>query len=176
LIRHIRTLGDAASTDQSDAQSADEYAKQVRDAANRGNPLPTPRVELTLELRNTGDKEIKILVGGDGSDVMLDLQGPGAVSLRPDTPTTLEYRASDIVAIAPGKSHLLTLSNLSFGYRGTSDLAYWTRPGDYTLVATYHTAVSPTPKGAQKAPSFLPDFGHVAATSAPIKLKVIEKK
>jgi hypothetical protein len=32
------------------------------------------------------------------------------------------------------------------------------------------------PKGAQKAPSFLPDFGHVAATSAPIKLKVIEKK
>jgi len=157
-------------------KSAEGYAKQVRDAAKRGNPLPTPRVELTLELRNTGDKEIKILVGGDGSEVMLDLQGPGAVSVRPNTFTTLEYRASDIVAIAPGKTHVLTLSNLSFGNRGTSDLAYWTKPGDYTLTATYHTAVSPMPKGAQKAPSFLPDFGHVAATSAPIKLKVIEKK
>jgi hypothetical protein len=44
------------------------------------------------------------------------------------------------------------------------------------MTATYHTAVSPMPKGAQKAPSFLPDFGHVAATSIPIKLKVIEKK
>jgi RNA polymerase sigma factor (sigma-70 family) len=157
-------------------KSAEEYAQQVRDAAKRGAPLPTPRVELTLELRNTGDKEIKILVGGDGSDVMLDLQGPGAVSVQLLTPSTLEYRASDIVAIAPGKSHVLPLSNLSFGHRVTSDLAYWTKPGDYTLTATYHTAISPTPKGAQKAPSFLPDFGHVAATSAPIKLKVIEKK
>jgi len=157
-------------------QSAEEYAKQVRDAAKGGDPLPTPRVQLTLELRNTGDKEIKILVGGDGSDVMLDLRGPGAVSVRPNIPTTLIYLHSDIVAIGPGKSHVLTLSNLSFGHRGTGDLAYWTKPGDYTLTATYHTAVSPMPKGAQKAPSFLPDFGHVAATSVPIKLKVIEKK
>src|SRR5262249_45105316 len=144
--------------------------------ARRGLPLPTPRVEVTLELRNTGDKEIKVLVGGDGSEVMLDLQGPGAVRVRPNTFSTTEYRASDVVALAPGKSHVLTVSNLSFGHRGTSDLAYWTRPGDYTLTATYHTAVSPRPKGAREAPSFLPDFGHVAATSAPIKLKVVDKK
>jgi RNA polymerase sigma factor (sigma-70 family) len=157
-------------------RSAEEYAKQVRDAAEGGNPLPTPGVELTLELRNTGAKEIKILVGGDGSSVMLDLQGPGAVRVSPNIPVTLIYLHSDIVAIAPGKSHVLTLSNLSFGHRGMGDLAYWTRPGDYTLTATYHTALSPTPRGAQKAPDFYPNFGHVAATSAPIKLKVIEKQ
>jgi hypothetical protein len=157
-------------------KSAEEYAKQVRDAAERGDPLPAPRVELTLELRNTGDKEIKILVGGDGSNVMLDLRGPGAVRVRPNIPFTLIYRPSDVVAIAPGKSHVLTLTNLSFGFRGSSDLAYWTKPGDYTLTATYHTMVSPMPKGAKEAPSFHPGFGRVAATSAPIKLKVIEKK
>src|SRR5262249_16454735 len=157
-------------------QSAEEYATQVRDAAKRGAPLPTPRLELALELRNTGEKEIKILVGGDGSYVMLELQGPGAVSVRPFIASTFDYRASDVVAIAPGKSHVLTVSTLSFGHRGTTDTAYWTKPRDYTLTATYHTMVSPMPKGAQKAPDFLPDFGHVAATSAPIKLKVIERK
>jgi RNA polymerase sigma factor (sigma-70 family) len=157
-------------------QSAEEYAKQVSDAAERGKPLPTPRVELTLELRNTGAKEIKILVGGDRSYVMLDLQGPGAVRVRPNIPSTLELRPSDVVALAPGKSQVLTLSNLSFGHRGSSDLAYWTKPGDYTLTGTYHTAVSPMPKGAQEVLGFLPDFGYVAATSAPINLKVIEKK
>jgi RNA polymerase sigma factor (sigma-70 family) len=157
-------------------QSAEEYAKQARDAAERGEPLSTPRVELTLELRNTGAKVIKILVGGDGSDVMLDLRGPGAVSVRPNIPMTLIYLNPDVVAIAPGKSHVLPLSNFSFGRRGSSDLAYWTKPGEYTLTATYHTMVSPMPKGAKEAPSFHPGFGHVAATSAPIKLKVIEKK
>jgi RNA polymerase sigma factor (sigma-70 family) len=158
------------------SKSAEEYAKQVSDAAERGEPLPTPRVELTLELRNTGDKEIKILVGGDGSHAMLDLRGPGAVSVRPNIPMTLIYLQPDVVAISPGKSHVLKLSNLSFGRRGSSDLAYWTKPGDYTLTATYHTMVSPMPKGVKETPSFHPGFGHVAATSAPIKLKVIEKK
>jgi RNA polymerase sigma factor (sigma-70 family) len=157
-------------------KSAGEYASQVRDAARRGDPLPAPRVELKLELRNTGRKEIKILVGGDGSYVMLDLQGPGAVHVQPNIPTTLIYLHSDVVAIAPGKKHVLTVSSLSYGHRGSSDLAYWTRPGDYTLKATYHTMVSPRPEGSVKAPDFLPDFGHVAATSAPIRLKVIEKK
>ena len=89
---------------------------------------------------------------------------------------TADYRASDVVAIAPGKSHVLTLSNLSFGFRGPSHLAYWTKAGEYTLTATYHTMVSPMPQGALKAPSFLPDFGHVSATSATIKLKVIDKQ
>ena len=107
---------------------------------------------------------------------MLDLQGPGAVRVKPFLASTFEYRASDVVTIAPGKSHVLMLSDLSFGHRGTSDAAYWTKPGDYTLTATYHTMVSPMPQGALKAPSFLPDFGHVSATSATIKLKVIDKQ
>jgi RNA polymerase sigma factor (sigma-70 family) len=157
-------------------QSAEQYAKKARDAAEAGNPLPTPRVQLTLELRNTGDKEVKILVGGDGSRVMLDLQGPGAVSVRPNIPTTAIYLRPDVVAIAPGKSHVLTLPNLSFGQRGSGDMAYWTRPGGYTLTATFHTMISPLPKGTKEAPSMHPGFGRVAATSAPIRLTVIEKK
>jgi hypothetical protein len=156
-------------------QSAEEYARQVRDAAQAGDPLPVPLVELTLEVRNTGNKEIKILVGGDGASVMLDLKGPGAVHVQPNIPRTLEYRMSKAVAVAPGKSYVLTLTSLSFGNRGDSDLAYWTKPGDYTLTATYGTMISPLPEGAKEVPSFHPGFGHVAATSAPIKLRVIEK-
>jgi RNA polymerase sigma factor (sigma-70 family) len=156
--------------------SAEDYAKKVRGAAADGNPLPTPRVDLALELKNTGDKEIKILVGGDGGRVMLDLQGEGAVSIKLNGAATAIYLNPDVVAIAPGKSHVLKLSNLSFGQRGLSDLAYWTKPGAYTLTATYHTMIWPLPKGVEEAPSFHPGFARVAATSAPIKLKVIEKK
>jgi hypothetical protein len=129
-----------------------------------------------LELRNTGKKEIQNLVGGDGASVILDLKGPGAVHVQWNIPRTLEYRMSKAVALAPGKSHVLTLTSLSFGNRGDSDLAYWTKAGEYTLTATYDTMISPLPEGAKEAPSFNPGFGHVAATSAPIKLRVIEKE
>jgi hypothetical protein len=175
LEAHLVAKQDTYTLDRG-GKSPDEYARQVRAAANRGEPLPTPRVELTLVLRNTGDKEIKILVGGDGPDVMLDLQGPGAVRVQPNRERPADFRPPSVVAIAPGKSHVLSLSNFSFGDRGSSDLAYWTKPGDYRLTATYRTSVSPMPKGAQKDPYFSPDFGHVAATSAPIKLTVIEKQ
>jgi hypothetical protein len=51
--------------------------------------------------------------------------------------------------------------------------SYWTEPGDYTLVATYKTAVSPVPEGAKDNGK---GFGPVTIISAPVKLKVVDPR
>jgi RNA polymerase sigma factor (sigma-70 family) len=155
-------------------QTAEAYAAAIHKAAKAGFAVPAPEVDLVLELRNTGREEIKVLIGGDAAELVLDLKGPGAVSVRPNIPTTLEFRGPQEVAIAPGKSQEVPVAALAYGNR-LSTLAYWTRPGEYTLTATYLTAVSPAPKGARTWNLF-PGFGEVSATSAPVKLEVVEKK
>lgn len=154
-------------------KTAEEYAKHVEEAAKSGRVVPAPMVDLVLELRNTGDKEIKIWVGGDATKLLLDLNGPGVVRAVPRLAFTLEFRGPTEVTLAPGKTHSLPIARLSFGHRNASNLAYWTRAGDYTLSATYQTAVSPAPEKSQKVDA---GFGRVAVTSSSVKLKVKDKE
>jgi hypothetical protein len=51
--------------------------------------------------------------------------------------------------------------------------SYWTEPGEYKLIATYQTAVSPAPKGAKES-HWDKGFGLVTVTSSTLKLKVVE--
>jgi RNA polymerase sigma factor (sigma-70 family) len=155
--------------------SEEEYAKRIKEGAKAGRPLPPPAVELVLELRNTGMKEIDILTGGDATVLVLDLKGPGAVSVTPNLLATLEFRMPKKINLAPGKSLDLPIKSLSHGLRGVGHMAYWTKPGQYTLTATYDTAIAPAPKDAKEAPGFA-GFGRISATSAPVTLTVVEKK
>jgi hypothetical protein len=166
-----------------DGQSAAEY----REAAKK-NP-PQVGVDLVLEIKNTSDKEIKIWAvddykleqsqaGGDYVDLRLALEGPGAVSAlvtqwskRPKTPPP------SVAAIGPGKSLRLPISSLSYGIQGVarfeSHRAFWTEEGDYTLTATFKTAVAPAPEGSKDAKWAGFDGGLVTVTTPPVKLKVI---
>jgi hypothetical protein len=47
----------------------------------------------------------------------------------------MEFRIGRPVVISPGKSHDIKITSLAFGQRGVSQYAYWTEPGEYTLVA-----------------------------------------
>src|SRR5260370_10061659 len=126
-----------------------------------------PAVELALEVTKAGDKEVKIRIGGDGATLNLDLKGPGAVSVTPMRAFTQEYRIPMTVTLAPGKSHTLPITGLSYGHRGVATQAYWTEPGEYTLGASYATAVSPAPP-ASKDPR--EGFGRLTLTAAPRKI------
>ena len=61
--------------------------------------------------------------------------------------------------LAAGKSHTIPISALSYGARGMGNYAYWTEPGEYTLTATFNTALKPAPKGSKEAEG---GFGEVA--------------
>jgi hypothetical protein len=149
--------------------SAEDFKKALKEGEKSGKTPPAPAVELALELTNTSDKEVKIWIGGDGTTLTLDLKGPGAVSVTPMRAFTQEYRIPMTVTLAPGKSQTLPITGLSYGHRGVATQAYWTEPGDYTLGASYATAISPAPPGSKDAGQ---GFGRVALTAAPVKIKV----
>jgi hypothetical protein len=151
-------------------KTADELRKQLKNAADPKQYPPAPEVDLVLELKNTGDQEVQIWVGGDATRLMLELKGEGAVNTEVKGQAfTLEFRAPKAVKLAPGKSHQIEIKKLEYGMRDRSHRSYWLEPGEYQLTATYQTGVSPAPKGAEKAGE---GFGRVRVTSAPIKLKV----
>jgi hypothetical protein len=166
--------------------SAEEYR-----AAARKQP-PQVNIDLALEIRNTSDKEITIWMaddyrketsqeGGDYVRLLLDLKGPGAVSAtvtqrftRPKTPPPR------LTKIAPGKTWTLPITSLSYGTPGIATFAVdrtcWTDPGEYTLAATFQTAVQPAPAGSKPSKWAHFDGGIVTVTTPPVKLTVVEKK
>jgi hypothetical protein len=133
-----------------------------------GHP-PTPLVELSLELRNTGNKPLTIRRHG----IRLDqptfyLVGPGAMNFfeLPENTQVIgvnEPKTPSIV-LAPGATYTCRIVSL-----GNSDRAYWLLPGDYNLYARCDGAISPTPKRADDAGD---GYGYVTLRTPPVKLGV----
>jgi hypothetical protein len=73
------------------------------------------------------------------------------------------------MTLKPGQSHSIPVAQLRYGLRGGSEYAYWTEPGDYTLTASFNTAISPAPANVKPQAD---GFGQVTLTSEPIKIKV----
>lgn len=153
--------------------SAEDYRKKLADEAKTGKPLAVPAIDLAAEIKNTSDKPVQVWTTGDPVLLTLDLKGKGAVNLDPALAFTREFRIPKSVEIPPGKSFVMPLTSLTSGFRGRSHVSYWTDPGDYELVATLKTGVSPAPKGSKDA---MDGFGQVTLTSAPFKLTVEGKK
>ena len=184
-------------------KTAEEFRKTVEASAKklgaRDLPVP-PTVDLTLELRNTGDKEIKFLVGGRNvpsvPTLTLGLKGPGAVQFPVFGPRAAIPEARippQEVTLAPGKTHILQqTTSLSLGFppgiNRNGQVAYWTQPGEYVVTFTYQTAVSPAPLVAKAKGGLDPTkppvlvltapkgFGMVTLTSNSIRLKVVGAK
>jgi hypothetical protein len=153
--------------------TAEQFRKLVRDADTTGSYPPAPSVDLVLSLHNGGDKDVDVRVGGTTTIVTLDLTGPGALSVPLKLQITSKIViAPRVVTLKPGQSETIPITSLSYGFKG-SHRAYWTEPGEYTLSASYKTAVSPAPKGSTDAGN---GFGSVTITSAPIKVKVKAKE
>jgi hypothetical protein len=151
-------------------KTADELRKQLQNADDPQQYPPAPEVDLVLKLKNTGSKDVQVWIGGDATRLMLELKGKGAVNTEiKRLAFTMEFRVPQSITLAPGKSHRIEIKKLAYGMRDRSHRSYWLQPGEYELTASYQTAVSPAPKGAEDAGE---GFGRVRVTSAPIKLKV----
>jgi hypothetical protein len=139
--------------------TADQFSRQI----GMGRFPPTPMVELVFRLRNVGDKAITFQ---PSSQPNLFLVGDGAVNLLYPAPTGV-HSSPDNIVLQPGKGHSIRITNLNFGPGRKS---FWLLPGEYTAHASYHTSVSPAPKGARDTGD---GFGWVTIRSDPVKLKVI---
>jgi hypothetical protein len=149
----------------------DDFKKMLNDGGSSASDAP--KVDLTLVIRNTSDKEVQIQFGGTKNLLTLDLQGPGAVqgdfSKRP---MPLFLLAPKTATVAPGKTLEVPIKSLAYGKRNLTNAAFWTAAGDYTIKATYQIGVSPAPKDTQDVGN---GFGTVTVTSAPVKVKVEAK-
>jgi hypothetical protein len=152
-----------------DGKSAEEYGKMLKDAEKAGKAPAAPAVDLVLEITNTSDQEVKFWVEGDPNEVQLDVKGPGVVNIMPMGAFTTDFRAPKVMALAPGKTHSIPIKSLQYGFRSVAKSTYWTEPGEYTLTASYKTAISPAPKGSKEAEK---GFGNAVVVSEPIKVKV----
>ena len=154
-------------------KTGEEYAKMIAEAEEKGGQMPRPpKVDLKLVVKNTSDKTISVYKSGDSVVLDLELKGKGAVAAAPNLAFTADFRMPQAVEIAAGKSVEFPLTTLTSGFRGASKFAYWTAPGEYELIATWKSAISPAPKGSGENDG----FGTVTATSAPFKIAVVEKK
>ena len=151
--------------------------EQFRKLPHDGPYPASPEVDLALEFHNTGDKEIKLLVGGTNPDIplLLQLHGHGAVNVAlPALAAGIRSANPEPVLLAPGQSYILPIKSLrtkNVGREGSA--SWWTEPGEYKLIATYHTAVFPAPKDA-RASYWYKEFGTVTVTSSLLNLKVVE--
>lgn len=153
--------------------TAAEYAKKLADGKKSGKLPPPPAVELEVTVKNVSDRPVTVWVKGDPVVLALALKGKGAENVEPSLAFTLEFRAPEGVEIAAGKTHTFPVKALKSGHRGGSKFAYWTAAGEYELVATLKTGMTPAPKDAKDAGD---GYGQVTLTSAPLKLKVEEKE
>jgi Tol biopolymer transport system component len=156
-------------------KTPEQYRKQIEDGKPTRTFPPSPAVALALEFRNTADHAVTFLIGPDGSEPILRLEGKGAVNVSLGFNVSgRRSRPPMEVKLAPKETYrwpIKSLTSLSFTQEQWQ--AYWTEPGEYTLTATCHTAVSPAPKGTKDQGN---GFGRVVITSAPLKLTVTEKK
>jgi hypothetical protein len=147
-------------------------AAELKKLADADARLPKPpAVELKAVVKNTGDKPVRLWSKGDPVVLTLELKGEGAVNLEQQGAMTLEFRTPEGVEVEPGKTIEIPIKSLSSGFRGQTKVSYWTKPGEYELVATLKTGMQPAPKGAKDQDG----FGLVKLTSAPFKVTV-EKK
>lgn len=155
--------------------SSEDYKKKIEEAgkARGGKPPATPKVDFTLEIKNTSEKPVTVWSKGDPVVLDFELKGKGAVSIAPPLAFTREFRSPVAVEIAPGKTLSIPVKSLTGGFRGASTFNYWTAPGEYELIAKLKTGVNPPPKDAKDAGE---GFGQVKITSTGLKITVEEKK
>jgi WD40 repeat protein len=130
--------------------------------------LQASRVDLTLELCNRSKQEVKIRVRKGTAGLVLNMRGSHGYGASTDRSGNEEEPATE-VKLAPGMSHTIPLTHLSYPEKAGLTRYRWTEAGDYWLTAEYELAVSPAPKGARNA-GF--GFGMLRLKTNEVKLTV----
>ena len=140
---------------------SDETAEQ--------RPPEAPRVDMTLRIINRSRQRVDFWSDGDPVTVTLRLEGAGAVTAPMPVMHTMEMRPPKVVTLGPGETFDLPITKLEFGERGDSVRAYWTRPGDYSIVPSLETAVRPAWPGTTADGE---GFGRVMLAGPPLRIHV----
>lgn len=146
--------------------TAAEYRHQLKESISQGRPPAPPRVNLELKLRNRGQRELRILVGAEQSELSLSLAGPGVLIVPAKDALNAAFLMPRTVRLAPGQATSLPIEQLVLGKRESIQYAYWTEPGEYVLSIRYRAVVALN--GA--------DARQIAQENATVKIQVAAAK
>lgn len=105
---------------------------------NPKDPGSAARVDLVLQMRNTGKRDLIVdLCSGDrgnGKDLVFGLKGPGVTMHRngPGPTPELLYGARQ-VTVQPGKTIDWPITSLTWGYPRKCGWYHWSKSGEYSL-------------------------------------------
>ncbi len=146
--------------------------KQLQTLAQQGKLPPAPRIDQTLTVRNTQLQPITLFPGGSGTNLHLDVTGPG-VARSGDRATTggvvgiplwhgqetvpqrgpaPAFLSPERIVLPPGGEYVFSLPDLTDGSRGSLRRQYCTEPGDYEVRIRYRVGWS---RGGDKPEGFL---------------------
>jgi hypothetical protein len=160
-------------------QTPEAFRRQLAAVEGTNRLPPPPAVHLSLELRNTGDQEVRLRIGAGATELRLDLQGPGTMSVQGRDSLGEPFLSPQVLKVAPHASSRLPIHHLLYGTRDRIRYAFWTEAGEYTLTVHYRVAVFPSSRGAPRAKVTDPaaeNLRYITLTSAPIKIQVKGKR
>src|SRR5205814_7721683 len=132
-----------------DAYKSELSSKELKalvEMVEKTGKYPNPlAVDLVLRITNRSDKELSFWNRGDPVQSGFELKGPGAVPVRPRRAFTTDFRGPQATKLAPGQTYEIPVKKLEFGFRGASEMVFWSDPGEYLPMASYQTALSPAP-------------------------------
>jgi len=166
----LEIAGEAEYVLDRGGRTAGEYRKAVEDGR-----VASPPTHFRVVVRNTGDQDIKIWTEGTSVTRMLFLKdGPGVAQWNQSVAVNAVLNFPTETSLGPGKTVEFKYTSITNLIETTpSSRSVWTEPGEYELVARFWTAANPAPKGVAASPN---GFASVVLTSAPFKIKVVEKK
>ena len=143
-----------------------EFRRDVQAAARTGLPPSPPAVDLDLTVSNPGREALPLHFGEKGTELILDLQGPGVLDVpAPNTPAPLAGVGA--VRLGPGDTFPLPIRELAYGSPGAVRYLYWTEPGEYTLTVTLRVRVGADPLAGAR---------DVRATAGPFRVRVAPER
>ncbi len=159
-------------------QEFERFLEEIKqENARSRTPLefpPTPRLDLVLEIYNTGTKLLQILLGGSNHTIWIDAEGPGVVTIQPGEPIPAMIFPAEQITLGPGLHHEIAVHHLPIpalpALTPGRCFTYWTRPGPYTLTAKWEAGIAPAPPGTR---ALHDEFGLVTVVSNPLTLQVV---
>jgi putative zinc finger protein len=143
-------------------KTAKEFSRAIAQAEDH---LPEPPlVNLGLELRNTTEHELTVHVGGKGTELMLDLTGPGVITTTTANSFGADFLIPKRITLQRGQIYRLPISRLVYGTPDKIQVAYWSEPGEYQLKVRCKVGLTSTPQGGKMA--------YVTLRSVPLKIQV----
>jgi hypothetical protein len=114
------------------------FREKIEKLQKAGEPMPEAQaVDFTLRITNDSKEAAVLKVGGDESEMVLHLEGKGALNVDNMMMFTADYRFGKSVTLASGESMDLPVKSLASGKRGVAKAAFFTETGDHKLSATF---------------------------------------